>query len=68
MHYSTATGLITFGLLMLVLFLIIFPSPGIFMAVSAGVPVFIGILAVKILRAPEEVKERKDDGPWYDSH
>jgi hypothetical protein len=68
MSYTTITGLITMGLLLLVLFLAVFPTPGVFMVVSALVPVGIAMVALKVLRAPEKVIERKDDFPWYDSH
>ena len=68
MSYTTITGLITMGLLLLVLLLAVFPTPGVFMAVSALMPFGISMIALKVLRAREKVIERKDDFPWYDSH
>jgi L-asparagine transporter-like permease len=68
MQYTTFTGVITLVLLMLVILLFFLPTPTVFMVVSGMVPIAILLLAVKVLRAPEEVSPRKDDGPWYDSH
>ncbi len=67
MNYRTLTAIITFALLLLVIALFVFPTPGFFMVSSALVPVLIGVLAVGVVRAPEQGKERETEKDWYDS-
>lgn len=68
MHYLTLTSVVTFLLLMLVLALFIYPTANAFMLASALTPLLIGVLAFRVLRAPVQAPERKNDGDWYDVH
>lgn len=68
MHYLTLTSVITFLLLMLVLALFIHPTAALFMIASALTPLLIGILTIRVLRAPVSPPERTGDGDWYDVH
>jgi len=68
MNYRTLTAVITFALLLLVIALFVFPTPGFFMVSSALVPLLIGVLAFGVLRAPVQAKERETEKDWYDLH
>lgn len=68
MHYLTLTSVITFLLLMMILVLFIYPTATSFMIASALTPLLIGVLAIRVLRAPVHAPELKSDNDWYDVH
>lgn len=68
MHYLTLTSVITFLLLLLILALFFYPTATLFMIASGLTPLLIGVLAVRVLRAPVQAPERESDNDWYDVH
>ena len=66
MHYTTATAWIFLILMLMVFFMILYPSPFVIGLGIIGLPVMILAQAIIVLRAKDESKHNFSDEKWYE--
>ena len=66
MHYTTATAWIFVILMLMVFFMILYPSPFVIGLGIIGLPVMILAQAIIVLRAKDESKHNFSDEKWYE--